>query len=180
MRDKWKFRLLVVAWCVVYFGACQLCPGQTADPNADGITAWALLGTTPELAKMQEVRVGYEFGQNGWLPGIEFAVGGLHLDGPDEGVEEWSGRAYALAHALDASMIASLFGGKFQLPDGNFYAGLFAQYTYDRANEFSGGYVAGVQVAFPRAFSTIVEYQQNCWNNRNDSFTLVAGIRKKF
>lgn len=165
-------KVMVLVLC----GLLQYAPSAFAADPSDGLTVWTLVGTNPEFTKAQEVRVGYE----GMLPGMEAALGVLHLDGPDPEVEEWSGRAYLLAHALDARMIASFLGNGITLPDGNLYGGLFGQYTYDRDDEWSGGYVVGGLVDWPKGWQTVAEYQTNIWNNDRDSFAFIVGLRKKF
>lgn len=141
---------------------------ETDDP---GLTAWVLAGDG-----VQEARIGYE----GLLPDIEVALGIAHNDAPDGDVEEWPVRVYGLAHALDASMLASLLGAEAKLPDGNLYGGLFAEYTYDREDEFSGGYVIGGLVDWPKGWQTVVEYQSTIFNASDNDYELVLGLRRRF
>jgi hypothetical protein len=143
---------------------------QAADPNA-GVTGWVLAGPGA-----QEFRVGYE----GLLPDIEVALGGRHLDAPDEGVEHWGLRAYVLAHALDTQIVATMIGNKIALPDGDIYGGIFGDYTLDRANEWSGGYVVGGLVAFPRGWETFVEYDATVFNTTDNAYQVMAGLRRRF
>jgi hypothetical protein len=142
-----------------------------ADAN-NGVTLWALIGATPELAKTQELRLGYE----GLLPGIELAVGTRHLEAPDTNVDDWSVRGYVLAHALDTKMVASVLGNGMALPDGNIYAGLFV----DRQDSWSGGYAVGGLVDWPKRWQTVAEYSTTIWNSEHDSYAFVLGLRKKF
>lgn len=125
---------------------------------------------------MQEIRLGYD----GLLPDIEVAVGLRHNDAPPDGVEQWPVRAYLLAHALDAEMLASIIGNKITLPSGNLYGGLFAEYTYDRDKEFSGGYVLGGEVDWPRGWKTVVEYDVTIFNTSNDAYQIVFGLKREF
>jgi hypothetical protein len=168
-------KLLLVALIVALCGGVSV--GQEPNIPHQGLTGWALLGTNPDFGKSEELRVGYE----GLLfPEVEVAVGGLHLEAPDGAVEEWSGRGYLLFHALDAEMIASVLGNGIALPNGNVYGGLFGQYTHDREKEWSGGYVVGGLVDWPKGWQTVGEYQESLWNTDTNSYAFVLGLRKEF
>jgi len=138
------------------------------DPNAPGIRAWALGG-----AGVEELRIGYE----GLIPDIELALGCQHRDAPDDGVEEWPARAYVIAHALDANMVATLIGGNMRLPDGNLYAGLFAEYGFEDSG-WSGGWMLGGAVDWPRGWQVIAEYQVSVWQSEEQVF--LFGLRRRF
>jgi hypothetical protein len=157
--------LLTILFCTsyVYVASAQ-------DPSA-GITAWVLGGDGE-----QEVRLGYE----GFVPDIELALGLQHLDAVDPGIEEWPVRAYVIGHALDANMVASLLGGTVRLPKGEIYAGLFAEYTYDRAHEWSGGYILGGAVDWPKGWQVVMEYQARQWNVDDGVQQFMVGLRRKF
>ncbi len=179
--DGWTVAVWILS-AAVSLGVCWLLGAAAAgaaepavEPN-DGFTGWVLLGANPEFGRSEEIRLGYE----GLFERIELAVGAQHLDGPEPGVEEWSGRAYLIAHALDANMIASVLGYDVDLPPGNLYAGLFGQYSYDRDDEWSGGYLIGGLVEWPWRWQTVAEYQHNVWNNDHDSYAFVVGLRRRF
>jgi len=152
----------------------QEVPVNPEDVN-DGWRVWVGLGTNPEFGKMEELRFGYK----GLLPDIELAVGVLHKDAPEEGVEDWPIRGYAIAHAIDAEMIASALGKELTLPKGNVYAGLFAEYSYDRENEWGGGYVVGALVDWPRKWQTYGEYQRNIFNTSNEDDAFFVGLVRR-
>jgi len=165
-----------MAWLVM--GVCVLLCSTVyggelpVEPNDGvGFSLWALAGDG-----VQELRLGYE----GFLPDIEVALGLGHVDAPDDGVEEWPIRAYLLAHTLDADMIATALGQNWTLPDGNLYGGLLAEYTYDRPKEWSGGYVVGGLVDWPRGWQTVAEYEGKVWNNDDREWSFVLGVRKSF
>lgn len=163
---------MVRAWIVavaVMGLVCGVAGGWT--PDGGDVTAW-VLGTDGG----QEVRVGY----TDLIPDIELALGGVHRDAPDDGVEKWAVRGYALAHALDAEMLASAIGNSIPLPDGNLYGGLFCQYTYDRHDEWSGGWVLGGLVDWPRGWQVVAEYQEVVWNTDDNEYPLFIGLRKVF
>lgn len=165
---RWVGRMLSVAWVIYLCG--QMASG--ADVNdAPGVTVWALGGDG-----VQELRIGYR----DLLPNTEFAVGGVHLDAPDDGVEEWPIRGYAIAHAMSADMIAKALGASITLPDGDLYAGLFGEYTYDREDEFAGGWLVGAQVSWPGNWKTVVEYQGTVFNASDDDWQIVAGLCRRF
>ena len=144
-----------------------------ANPNdKPGVTAWVLGGSG-----IQELRVGYV----GLLPTIELATGVRHIDVLEGGeVEHWPIRGYAIAHALDASMLAKVLGADFVLPDGNLYGGLFAEYAFDRDNEWAGGYVIGGLIDFPKGWQTVVEYDATVFNATNNGYELMLGLRRQF
>jgi len=147
--------------------------GPNLDPNAneEGATLWLLF-----RPGAQEVRLGYQ----GLLPDIELAVGVLHIDAADPGIEEWPVRGYLIAHAIDAEMLGSLIGNKIVLPDGNLYGGLFGEYTYDRENEWSAGYIVGGLVDWPKGWQTTAEYQATVWNCDDADQWFWLGLRKEF
>lgn len=148
------------------------CSGVSDSNDVGGLTAWTLAGDG-----MQELRVGWE----GLLPGIEFAAAGLHRDTPDGAEQEWPVRGYAIAHALSADMLATVLKTDLALPAGQLYGGLFAEYTYDRENEWSGGYVVGGLLAVPStAWQTVIEYQSTVWNSTDNDYQLIAGLRRRF
>lgn len=166
--DAW-----LVAWLLLAIVAMVCTAGEATmpgDPNG-GLSAWALAGDG-----MQEARIEW----TGWIQDIGLAVGGVHRDAPDGGVEEWSGRGYVLAHALSTEMVASLAKGKWTLPDGDLYAGAFAEYTFDRDNEWSGGYVVGALVEWPGKWQTVAEYQAEVWNATDNDYEFVVGLRRRF
>lgn len=146
---------------------------QAADPNENpGITGWVLGGSG-----VQELRIGYE----GLLPTIEFAAGIRHLDVLEAGVvEQWPIRGYAIAHALDTTMLASVLGADFKLPNGNVYGGLFGEYAFDRENELSGGYVVGGLVDWPRGWQTVIEYDATVFNCTKQGYEFLIGLRRQF
>ncbi len=149
------------------------------DPNAPadkGFNAWFGLGMNPKFGQMEEARVGYE----GLLPNVEVAAGFAHFDAPPADGPDWAGRAYLIAHALDTQMVASFLGNKFTLPDGDVYGGLFGQYAEGGAQNFSGGYLVGGEVAWPKGWNTFLEYQVDLWNKDMDTFAVVAGLVRKF
>ncbi len=155
---------------------CSLSYGQ--DPNGPirFFTTWTLIGTNPEFGKSEEMRIGYE----GLLPDLEIAASVVHLEAPDTTVDSWSGRVYGLWHALDANMVASFLGNGIELPKGNLYGGLFGQYSYDREEEWSGGYVVGGLVDWPAKWQTVGEFQSTVWNTTDNGYAFVVGLRKKF
>jgi hypothetical protein len=163
MKKRWIAGIVLVMWIATAAAA--------ADPNSAGLTAWMLAGSGG-----QEIRLGYE----GLLPDLEVALGGRHLDAPDEGIDHWAIRGYVLAHALDAQMLGSVLGKDITLPDGNLYGGLFGEYAYDREDELSGGYVVGVLVDFPKGWQTVVEYQATIFNSTDNAYQVNAGLRHKF
>lgn len=140
------------------------------EPN-DGLAAWALAGDG-----LQEGRIEYL----GLIEDIGLAVGGVHRDAVDDGVEEWSLRGYVLAHALSSEMIAGVSGKKWTLPDGDLYGGLFGEYCFDREAEWAGGYVVGGLVDWPRNWQTVVEYQSTVWNTSDSGYEIVAGLCRRF
>lgn len=140
------------------------------DPN-DGFAGWAMAG-----GGIQEGRLEYI----GLVEDIGLAVGGVHRDAVDAGIEEWSLRGYVLAHALSTEMIGSLIGKDFTLPGGNLYGGLFGEYCFDREEEWSGGYVVGGMVDWPNKWQTVVEYQSTVWNTSDSGYEVVAGLRRLF
>lgn len=148
----------------------QTCALAQSEPN-EGFTAWGLFGD-----QFEELRVGYE----GLLNDFEVAIGGVHRDAVDPFAEEWSLRGYAIAHALDAEMLASVLGGERKLPDGELYAGLFAEYTFDREKEWSGGYVIGGRVHWPKDWMAVVEYQATMFNSTDNDYKVVGGLAKAF
>lgn len=154
-----------------FFGvifALLVAPCWGSDANdVTGLSVWAL-GSDGR----QELRVGWR----GLLPSLEFAAGGVHFDAPDDGVEEWEVRGYAMAHLLDADLAAQLLGTERKLPDGNLYGGLFAAYGYDRADEWSGGYVLGGQVEVRPTWYAVTEYEGVVLNATNDDWKFVAGL----
>lgn len=168
-----KFTISVVVMALL----CLVCSTTygAADPNA-GWRAWVLTGAQPEIGGRQEGRIGYE----GLLPDVEFAIGGLHRDAPDDGVEDWSIRAYGIAHAVDTQMVASVIGHGLTLPDGNLYVGLFPEYTFDRDKEWSGGYIVGAIVDWPKGWQTVAEYESVIWNTDDDDYVFSIGLRRKF
>jgi hypothetical protein len=181
--DGWAVAGVVVTAMLAaafWLSLCEAAFGSEAPAGtegSDGVTAWALVGANPEFGKSQELRLGYE----GLLfPELELAVGAVHLDAPEPAVDAWSARGYLLVHALDASMVASVLGNGVTLPDGNLYGGLFAQYSFDRADEWSGGYLVGGLVDWPRGWQTVAEYTTNLWNNDHNAYAFAVGLRKKF
>jgi hypothetical protein len=156
-----------------------------SDPNS-GLNVWTLLGTTPNFARAEEIRVGYE----GLLPKIEFAVSGIHVDGPEEGQSDWVGRFYAIAHALDAKMITHVLGNEFPLPEGNLYGGLFVGYAYHNEHNWSAGWLVGGSTAWPWdglvgksnswSLKTVVEYQADIWNANRNAYTVSTGLLFQF
>jgi hypothetical protein len=171
--------IISVALCL-----CLCAPLLAADPNAapPGVTAWGLFGANPEFGKSQELRLGYDFGETGLLPGIELAVAGIHFDGPDAQVQEsrWSGRAYAIAHAVSTAMVGLLLGSSLTLPTGNLYLGAFGEYDNADSKRVSGGYILGGLVDWPKGWQSVVEYQAAPWNRERDSYSVVFGLRRKF
>jgi len=148
------------------------CSGVSDSNDVGGLTAWTLAGDG-----MQELRVGWE----GLLPGIEFAAAGLHRDTPDGEEQEWPVRGYAIAHALTADLLATVLKTDVTLPAGALYGGLFCEYTYDRDDEFAGGYIVGGLVAVPSTrWQTVVEYQSIQWNTSNNGYQFTAGLRREF
>jgi len=149
------------------------CVAQAQDPNDEpGLTAWALGGSG-----VQELRIGYQ----GLLPTIELAAAVRHLDVMGDGqLEQWPIRGYAIAHALDAEMLASILGNEIELPKGNLYAGLFGEYTFDRDNEWACGYVVGGLVDFPRGWQTVLEYDATVFNSTSNEYEFMLGLRKRF
>ena len=164
----------LVVFLVVMFplgGAAMAAdPNLPSDPNA-GFSAWALVGDG-----IQEGRIEH----TGLVEGIGLAIGGVHRDAVDEGIEEWSLRGYLLAHALSTEMIGSLIGRDFHLPAGNLYGGLFGEYCFDRDKEWSGGYVIGGTVDWPNKWQTVLEYQSTVWNTAGNGYEVVAGLRRRF
>lgn len=164
---KW---LLIVGVLALYAGLSQVVSGEELDAGSQ-VTAWALGGEG-----IQELRVGYE----GLLPDIEVAFGALHKDAAEPEEQEWPVRGYVIAHALDASMVASALGTDFTLPEGNLYAGLFCEYTRDRADEWSGGYIVGGLVEWPRKWQTVAEYQSAIFNTDQEDNRFMFGLCKRF
>lgn len=171
-----RFWMLMVVVCMVLCSTVygQEVPVQIEDAN-DGWRVWFGMGTSPDFGQMQELRIGYK----GLLPDIELAVGVLHKDVPEEGVDDWPIRGYAIAHAIDADMIASALGKELTLPKGNAYIGLFAEYSYDREDEWSGGYVVGALVEWPRKWQTYAEYQKNLFNTSNEDDAFFVGLVRR-
>jgi len=166
---RWNFGISLAIALVV---CLSVATAQGADPNdKPGVTLWALGGSG-----VQELRVGYV----GLLPTVEFAVAGRHLDAPEGGVDEWPVRAYAIAHALDAKMLASVFGADFKLPDGNVYAGLYAEYSGDRDDEFDGGYVVGGLIEWPAGWAVVAEYNAAIFNTTRNGYEFIVGLRRQF
>ena len=165
MKRKWMLIAVVASLWIATSAMAQ-------DPNdKPGLTAWALGGSG-----VQELRIGYE----GLLPTVEFAIGTQHIDAPQSGIDEWPIRVYAIAHALDASMLASVLGADFKLPDGNVYAGLFGEYSFDREDEWSGGYVVGGLVQWPRGWQTVLEYDATLFNASDSDYQVMLGLRRRF
>jgi len=172
--SKWT----MVSSLVVFLAVLLFVPSvRAADPNS-GMTVWALGGSGVQEngTPTEELRIGYQ----GLLPDIELAAGVRHMEAPDEGVQKWGVRAYALAHALDTQMIASMIGNKLTLPDGDIYGGLFAGWTYDRSDEWSGGYVVGGLVDWPKGWQTCLEYDADVFNTNDNNYTILVGLRRKF
>lgn len=165
--------MLVVGWVLLAVLSMVAAGSETpapTDPNG-GLSVWALAGNG-----VQEGRIEWD----GWVEDIGLAVGGVHRDAPDGDVEEWSARGYLLAHALSTEMLASLGGGRWSLPDGNIYAGVFGEYTFDREKEWSGGYVVGALTAWPGKWETVAEFQSDVWNTSDDEDEFVVGLRRRF
>ena len=160
-------------WIVCLAVLCMATVVQAQDPNdKPGLTGWVLGGSG-----MQELRIGYE----GLLPTIEFAGAVRHLDTLADGAtEEWPIRGYVIAHALDAQMLASVLGADFKLPDGNVYAGLFAEYAFDREDEVSGGYVVGGLIDWPAGWQVVAEYDATVFNTTRSGYEFIVGLRHKF
>ena len=166
-------------WLVALVVAlCCVCPVQAdeLDSNDVGLRVWAMTGINPEFGKTQELRVGCE----GFLADTEFAIGGVHANAPDVGIEQWSLRTYAIAHAIDANMVAQALNKSFAIPEGDIYGGLFGQYSFDRDKEWSGGYVVGGLVSWPRGWQTVAEYQALIFNSEDNDYAFVVGLRRSF
>jgi hypothetical protein len=163
--------------CVVLLCCLWTATARAADPNS-GMTLWVLGGSGVQEngTPTEELRVGYV----GLLPDVEFAIGGRHMEAPDSDVQKWGVRGYALAHALDTQMIASMIGNKLTLPDGDIYGGLFIAWTYDRSDEWSGGYVVGGLVDWPKGWQTCLEYDADVFNTNDNNHTILAGLRRRF
>lgn len=172
-----EYRKLLAHAVILMAVLCLFCGNaRAAEPNdRPGLTAWVLGGIGTE-DRAEELRLGYE----GLLPNIEFAVGGKHKEAPDPEVDEWSFRGYAIAHALDAQMLASLWNKEIPLPNGNLYAGLFTEYSHDRDNEWSGGYVIGALVDWPTGWQTVAEYGKTTFNTDVNQYEFMLGLRKEF
>ena len=163
--------IIVMALCATL---CSTTFGAD-DPNS-GLRVWALTGAQPELGARQELRVGWE----GLLPDIELAIGGLHVDAPEPAVDQWGLRGYAIAHALDAKMLGQAIGHGVTLPDGSLYLGGFGQYSFDRDEEWSGGYVVGGLIGWPKGWETVAEYESLIWNSDDNEYAFLIGLRRKF
>jgi len=163
----------IVVFLMVLFPVGGAAWGQ--DPNGGswerGLSLWALAGDG-----RQEGRVEYV----GLLEDIGLAVGGVHRDAADSGVEEWSLRGYVLAHALSTDMVGSLLGKNWTLPPGNLSGGVFGEYCFDREKEWSGGYVVGGMADWPKRWQTVLEYQSTVWNTSGREYEVVAGLRRRF
>jgi hypothetical protein len=175
-----------VVWMLVAVLAMVLCSTTygAVDPNDDGgLTLWGLGGDLSGDG-LQEGRVGWMFDK--WS--VEPAIGIRHLDAvtDEDEVEEWPLMGYLLFHALDADMLAKAFHWEVDLPDGEVYAGPFAQYNHDRDDEWSGGPCIGALVDLgsinPKwsGWSAVTEYDWTIWNVDEKAYTLILGLRRQF
>ena len=94
-------------------------------------------------------------------------------------------RGYAIWNAVDANMVAKLFGSDMTLPPGNLYAGLYYGYAFAASDSEIGWALGGRVTTFEDAnwkAETCVEYQQSISSLQSDTdeYKIATGVRFLF
>ena len=92
----------------------------------------------------------------------------------------WGVRAYGLYNAVDANMIANLFGSGTALPEGTLYVGVFGGWKFE-GDQMEGGYLFGGRVRLRENVDWTTEYQRTFTDFAEDPdrYAVTTGLRIK-